>query len=155
VRRRGLWVACVILLVGVAGVLAVGAGYAKDEDDGAKCSEATLHGTYLYADHGFEIKGNAQVPIAEAGYQVFNGNGKVKGVATGNFNGKIDFRKEPFSGTYTVKADCTGTLAFPDGLEVDMFIAPDGSMFTTIQTNPPEFVRSAFNLRGTAKRVGD
>jgi hypothetical protein len=62
---------------------------------------------------------------------------KVKGVSSGNFKGEV-FRNEPFSGTYTVKADCTGTLAFPDGWEIDMFIAPDGSMFTTVQTNPPQ-----------------
>ena len=42
-RRRGLWAACVVLLVGV-GVLLVGTGFAKDENAndknaaGAKCS---------------------------------------------------------------------------------------------------------------------
>src|SRR5687767_10764712 len=48
VRRRGLWAACVALLLGV-GVLLVGIGTGsakdegdKDEDAGAKCSEATL-----------------------------------------------------------------------------------------------------------------
>ena len=30
-KRRGLWAACVVLLVGLVGVLAIGAGYAKDE----------------------------------------------------------------------------------------------------------------------------
>jgi hypothetical protein len=155
-KHRGLWAACVVLILLVgAGVLTIGAGSAKDEDAaGAKCSEATLHGKYLYADHGFEIKGNTQVPIAEAGYQMFNGNGKVKGVASGNFNGEV-FHNEHFSGTYAVKADCTGTFTFPNGWRIDVFIAPDGSMFTAVQTNPPEFVRSGFDLRGTAQRVGD
>jgi hypothetical protein len=160
VRRRGLWAACVVLLLGV-GVLVVGIGTGsakdegdKDEDAGATCSEATLHGRYLYADHGFEIKGNTQVPIAEAGYQVFNGNGRLNGVASGNFNGEV-FRNDHFTGTYTVKADCTGTVTYSPTEAIDMFIAPDGSMFTTVQTNPPKFVRSAFNLRGTAQRVGD
>jgi hypothetical protein len=148
-RRRGLWAAvCLVLLVGV-GVLAVGAGYAKDEDDaGPKCSEATLHGTYLFAYDGFEIKGNDKVPFSLAGYEVRNGNGKVSGVFSANFNGNIT-RNEPFSGTYTVKADCTGISTFPDGTQFHMFAAPDGSMFTLVQTNP-EFVTS-----GTAKRVGD
>jgi hypothetical protein len=36
----------VVSLVGVVGILAIGAGYAKDENAGkAKCSEATLDGT--------------------------------------------------------------------------------------------------------------
>ena len=156
------YVAALLVVLGVVGlvgvlVVGIGTGSAKDEDDkdedaGAKCSEATLHGRYLYADHGFEIKGNTQVPIAEAGYQMFNGNGKVKGVASGNFNGEV-FHNEHFSGTYAVKADCTGTFTFPNGWRIDVFIAPDGSMFTAVQTNPPEFVRSGFDLRGTAKRV--
>jgi hypothetical protein len=56
-NRRGLWAAvCLVLLVGV-GVLTVGAGYAKDEDAAeTKCSEATLHGTYLFAVAGVDYR---------------------------------------------------------------------------------------------------
>jgi hypothetical protein len=153
-RRRGLWAACVVLLVGV-GVLAIGTGFAKDEDAaGAKCSEATLHGTYPFAFDGVDIKGNDHIPFAIAGYAVFDGNGKEKGVVSSNFNGEVS-RKEPVSGTYTVKADCTGTLTFADGSQIDLFIAPDGSMFTFVQTKPSELVGSGFQPRGTARRVGD
>ena len=54
---------------------------------------------------GVEIKGNdEQVPFAIAGYAVFDGNGKAKGVDSSNFNGEVT-RKEPDSPTYTVKAD--------------------------------------------------
>jgi hypothetical protein len=161
-KRRGLWAACVLLLLLGVGVLAVGTGFAKDEnakgeDDGAKCSEATLHGMYLAAYDGVEITGNDQVPLAVAGHDVFNGNGKVVSVFTANLNGEIVFSKEEFSGKYTVKADCTGTLTYPAPLnvEMDLFIAPDGSIFTFVQTKPPEQVASGFELRGTAERVGD
>src|SRR5215216_2900269 len=144
----------VVGVVGLLGVLALGTGFANDEKaTGAKCSEATLHGTYLFAQNGVEIKGNDQRPFAIAGYDVFDGNGKVKGVASGNFNGQT-FRKEPLSGTYSVKANCTGTFTFKDGTRYDMFIAPDGSMFTFVRTNP-EFVSSGFEQRGSAKRVGE
>jgi hypothetical protein len=157
-NRRGLWAACVVvilLLVGAGALTTVGAGYAKDEDTSrAKCSEATLHGTYPFAFDGVEIKGNDQLPFAIAGYAVFDGNGKEKGVASSNFNGEVS-RREPVSGTYTVKADCTGTLTFADGSQIDLFIAPDGSMFTFVQTKPSELVGSGFQPRGTAKRVGD
>jgi hypothetical protein len=146
--RRGLWAACVVLLVGVVGVLAVGTGFAKDEDAEAKCSEATLEGTYLFANDGVEIRGNNQLPFAVAGREVRDGKGNVKGVASSNFNGEV-FRNEPFSGTYTVNADCTGTNTFPDGTHYDMFIAPDGSMFTVVQSDP-DFVAS-----WTTQRVKD
>jgi hypothetical protein len=138
------------------GVLTVGAVYANNEDAGAKkCSVATLHGTYLFAFNGVEIQGNdEQVPFAFAGYAVFDGNGKEKGIASSNFNGEVT-RKEPVSATYTVKADCTGTVTYRDGSQIDVFIAPDGSIFTFIQTKPSELVGSGFEPRGTAKRVGD
>jgi hypothetical protein len=159
-NRKGLWaggVALILLVVVGAGALTtVGVGYAKDEENaGAKCSEATLHGTYPFAFDGVEIKGNNdQAPFAIAGYAVFDGNGKEKSVVSSNFNGEVS-RKEPISGTYTVKADCTGTLTFADGSQIDLFIAPDGSMFTFVQTKPSELVGSGFQPRGTAKRVGE
>ena len=160
-NRRGLFwaggVALILLLVvGAAVLTTVGAGYAKDEDTSrAKCSEATLYGTYPFAFDGVEIKvNNDQVPFAIAGYGVFDGHGKEKSVVSTNFNGQVS-RKEPISGTYTVKGDCTGTLTFADGSQIDLFIAPDGSMFTFVQTKPSELVGSGFQPRGTAKRVGE
>ena len=152
-NRRRIWAACVVMLVGVVGVLAVGTGFANDEDAaGAKCSEATLEGTYLFAADGVRIKGNDQLPFANAGYDVFDGNGKVKSVFSQNLNGKIT-RYEPLSGTYSVKANCTGTLTFGSGTRFDLFIAPDGSQLTFVQTKPSEDVAAGFEVRGSAKRV--
>jgi hypothetical protein len=157
-NRTGLWAAGVVLIllvVGAGALTTVGVGYAKDEHTSrAKCSKATLHGTYLFAFNGVEIKGNEQVPFAFAGYAVFDGNGKEKGVASSNFNGKIT-RNESVSATYTVKTDCTGTVTYRDGSQIDVFIAPDGRMFTFVQTKPSKLVGSGFEPRGSAKRVGD
>ena len=154
-RRRGLWAACVILFVGV-GVLLVGTGFANDENaidknaSGAKCSKATLDGRYLFAYDG--VVGNKQLPLAVAGQQVFNGNGQQHGVASFNLNGKV-VSNQRFSGTYSVKADCSGTIT-TDGRRSDMFIAPGGSMFTWVYSDPG-FVASGPELRGSAKRVGE
>ena len=63
--------------------------------------------------------------------------------------------KETFSGTYTVKTDCTGSSTYTDGTRYDSFIAPDGSMLTFVQTKPSEWVAAGFEQQGTAKRVGD
>ena len=151
-NRKGLWAACVILIllvVGAGALTTVGAGYAKDEDTSrAKCSEATLKGTYLFAYDGFGIRGNDQIPFAVAGYDVFDGNGNINSVSSFNVNGKIT-RKEHVSGTYSVKADCTSTAIYEDGTHYDQFIAPDGSKFTFVQTRPKRYVTS-----GTAQRVG-
>jgi hypothetical protein len=131
----------VLGVVGLVGVLAVGTGFAEDENGAkAKCSKATLHGTYLFAQDGVYVKGKDQVPFAIAGYEQFDGHGKGKVDASGNFNGDV-VHHEVLTGTYTVKANCTGTSAYgptPDGVvRRDMFIAPDGSKFTFVQTNPP------------------
>jgi hypothetical protein len=160
-NRKGLWAGglalILLVVVGAAALTTVGAGYAKDEDAAsrAKCSEATLEGRYLFAQNGVEIKGNDQRPFALAGYDVFDGNGEVRGVSSGNFNGET-FRNEPLSGTYTVKANCTGTVTFKDGAAAqgDVFIAPDGSMFAFVRTNP-EDVAAGIDPRVTAKRVGE
>ena len=155
-KRRSLWAAgVVLLLVGLAGVLAMGTGYAEDGNASeAKCSEATLHGTYLFADNGFVIKDNEKVPFASSGYEVYDGNGHTKGVATTNVNGKVS-STETFSGTYTVKADCTGSSTYSDGTRYDDYIAPDGSMLTYVQTKPSKWVLAGDEQQVTAKRVGD
>jgi hypothetical protein len=145
----------VLGVVGLVGVVAVGRGFAEDENAaGAKCSEATLDGTYLFADDGFVIKDNEKVPFASSGYEVYDGNGHTKGVATTNVNGKIT-SKETFSGTYTVKADCTGSSTYTDGTRYDDYIAPDGSMLTFVQTKPSKWVLAGDEQQGSAKRVGD
>ncbi len=113
-----------------------------------RCSAATLRGTYLFAYDGFVIEGDEQVPFAVASREVFDGNGKTEGVFSANLNGDVTSPPQHFSGTYTVKADCTGTSTYPDGSQYDLFIDRDGSMFTFVQTNPPEVVAS-----GGAQRV--
>jgi hypothetical protein len=153
----------VLGVVGVVGVLAIGAGYAKNKEDAGakKCSEATLNGTYLLGYDGVAITGGKrgkQVPFAVAGYAVFGGNGNVEQVFSVNFNGDVSSNERLSGGTYDVKANCTGTSTFKargGPYKADLFISPDGSMYTFVQTNPSELVASGFTLRGTAKRVGD
>src|SRR5215207_2846 len=159
-KRSGMWAAGVVLVLLVvgAGVLAGGAGYAEDNGDNgdenavAKCSKATLDGTYLFAHDGVDISGNDQAPFTIAGMEKYDGNGKVKAVISANFNGNV-VRHESLSGTYTVKADCTGTVTYGPTEALDVFIAPDGSMFTFVQIKPSDAVTSGFELQGTAKRV--
>ena len=148
----------VLGVVGVLGLLAIGRGFADEEKAAvAMCSKATLHGTYLVAQNGVIVKqtqaGPPRVPFASAGYEVYDGNGKVVGVFSSNFNGEV-IHNDRIRGTYTVKANCTGTNTFGD-FQADLFIAPDGSKYTFVQTNPPEVVASGFELQGTAKRVGE
>ena len=67
--KRNVAALLVVLgVVGVVGVFAVGTGFAEDENAArAKCSKATLDGTYLFANDGVDVTGNKQLPLAAAG----------------------------------------------------------------------------------------
>ena len=143
----------VLGVVGLLGVLAVGRGFADEEKAaGAKCTEVTLHGTYLFAFEDVEINGNEQQPGAYAGYDVFDGNGHVKTVSSVNLNGQV-IRNLRHGGKYSVKADCTGTYTTGPTEVQDLFIAPDGSKLTFVFVKPKSVVASGFEERVTAKRV--
>ncbi len=153
-RRIGIIAVLSLMTLAIAAVAAVGTGFAEAENAvGAKCSKATLHGTYLFAQDGVVISGKDQGPFAIAGKDMYNGNGKVKAVVSANFNGDV-VRQAVFTGTYTVKANCTGTVTYGPTEVLDVFVAPDGSMFTFVQIKPRQQVTSGFELQGTAKRVG-
>jgi hypothetical protein len=154
-RRIGIIAVLSLMTLAIAAVAAVGTGFAEAENAAAaaKCSKATLHGTYLFAQDGVVISGKDQGPFAIAGKDMYNGNGKVKAVVSANFNGDV-VRQAVFAGTYTLKANCTGTVTYGPKEALDVFVAPDGSMFTFVQIKPSQQVTSGIELRGTAKRVG-
>jgi hypothetical protein len=101
----------------------------------AKCSAATLQGTYLYSYTGSVVSEKDRGPFAYAGHEVYDGRGHVSGVSTSSTNGKI-VRRARSTGTYKVFADCSGTLTYTDGSTYDLFVAPDGSSNMFVQTNP-------------------
>jgi pullulanase/glycogen debranching enzyme len=113
------------------------AGAAAGAADRTTCNEGTLHGTYAGANDGVVTEGDYKGPFAAAEFQWFDGNGKIEGVYSVNYNSRNSFRRDKFSGTYRVRADCTGTVTLTDGTEYDLYIDPDGSMFAWVQTDPP------------------
>jgi hypothetical protein len=150
-KRLGLWTAGAVLLVGT-GVLAGGSAPADARNgDRTTCSVATLRGTYLFAIEGIVVNASQHLPFAGAGYEVYDGRGNVLVHVSLSQNGQIT-RNVEIPGTYTVDGDCTATSTLPGTEEhFDMFVAPDGSMFTFVSTDPG-VVFSGSELR-TAKRV--
>ena len=120
----------------------------------ATCDVGTLHGTYLGANDGTVTGGADKGPFAAAEFQWFDGNGKTEGVFSVNYNSRNIFRRDRFSGTYRVRADCTGTVTLTDGTQYDLFIDPDGDMFAWVQTYPPQYVVSGVERRVTRQRIG-
>ena len=146
----GLWA------IGVGGLVSVGLLTAQPahswEQSGPKsCSNATLKGLYMFAQSGYTTVSGALVPEGVTGQDVIYGNGTFDSLATISIGGSI-IPGDAAPGTYTVNSDCTGTLTVhmtppvPD-VHLDIFVAPDGDAYYTIQTDPGNV------LAGVIRRV--
>jgi hypothetical protein len=122
---------------------------ARAAADAKVCSVGTLQGSYLFATHGWNIVGGVAQPKAIVEGINFNGDGTlVSPFATVSINGTI-LHSSGSLGTYTVSADCTGTLTFTGGASYDIFVEPKGNQLWMIQTGGA--VPAVFE--GTATRV--
>src|ERR1700719_3604869 len=108
---------------------------AKDnDDDGKVCRDSTLHGLYVFTASGFNIVGGVAQPKAIVELIHFNGDGSLTVPAsTVSINGVITRSPPDGPGSYTVGADCTGSLVFgppgptPQGPTYDLFVGFKGS----------------------------
>jgi hypothetical protein len=142
-------------VVAAAMVLAVsGVARAHDDDDDVKpCRLSTLHGLYVFTASGFNIVGTTAQPKAIVELIDFHGDATITvPAATVSINGVISPPlQQPGTGTYTLAADCTGTLQFgtaPTGPAYNLFVAFKGAQIQMIQTGPGAPV-----FQGTAERV--
>jgi hypothetical protein len=120
------------------------------------CSVGSLHGAYIYALDGFTIAGDTasqRTPFAQAGREIFNGDGTMSGVGTANVNGAVV--RVTYAGTYTVEPNCTGAVTFTDDDGVvshyDIAIEDGGAEFGFVQTDA-NVVTAAFERRRTASQ---
>jgi len=122
-------------LVSLVAAVAFGTSHsARANSAGDTCSMQTLHGSYLFATHGWNIVAGVAQPKAIVEGIDFNGDGTlVSPFATVSLNGTI-IRSSGSPGTYTVAADCTGTLTFTGGASYDIFVDPNGKQLWMIQT---------------------
>ena len=117
----------------------------------AHCGVHTLRGSYLFATHGWNIVGGIAQPKAIVEGIDFNGDGTlVSPFATVSINGTI-IRSAGTMGSYTVAADCTGTLTFTGGAVFDIFVDKGGKQIWMIQTGPPAAPPAVFE--GTAIKL--
>ena len=124
---------------------------ARAAADARVCSVGTLQGSYLFATHGWNIVGGVAQPKAIVEGINFNGDGTlVSPFATVSINGTI-IRSAGTMGSYTVAADCTGTLTFTGGAVFDIFVDKGGKQIWMIQTGPPAAPPAVFE--GTAIKL--
>ena len=118
-------------------------------DESHECSTRTLRGVYLFHASGYNIVNGVAVPKAVIQKGVFDGEGNVSTPAISLSINGIILQPAGAPGTYTVDADCTGTMVFADaaGNKYSLQITPTGDEINMLQTTPNTV------FQGTAKRV--
>jgi hypothetical protein len=90
------------------------------------CSNADLKGDYGFSFHGTNL--GLKVGMVMVGKFNADGQGNLKGTESQSVNGKV--ARGPFTGTYVVNPDCTGsaeiTFMPPNAERVDFVIVGDG-----------------------------
>jgi len=99
------------------------------------CSVRTLHGLYVWTFDGYENLGGNLVPKAIMQGLRFNGDGTTINLfGTVNIGGTIIIDATGGVGTYTVAADCTGTISITDGPSFNMYVGPGVQQLWITQT---------------------
>ena len=129
--------------IGVGMLLAVGlliseVGHPEQALSDKPCSLQTLKGTYVYHCAGFQLVDGQQVHFAFAGKDHYNGDGTMTGVYSFSDTSAISHHVS-YTGTYTVKPDCTGTFTTVDEngvvVHTDLFFGRDGDEVSFILTD--------------------
>jgi hypothetical protein len=123
---------------------------ADDTQACSVCSVGMVKGLYLWTFDGYADFGAGLVPKAVMQGTRFNGDGTtVNAFGTVNIGGSIIIDATGGVGTYTVAADCTGTLTITDGPSFNIYVGPNAKQLWITQV-----AGSAVGLGvGTATRV--
>jgi hypothetical protein len=135
----------------VAGAIAlVMSATVRAADDNQVCSVGAVKGLYLWTFDGYADFGAGLVPKAVMQGTRFNGDGTtVNAFGTANIGGTTIIDVTGGVGTYTVAADCTGTLTITDGPSFNIYVGPNAKQLWITQVGG-----TAVGLGvGTATRV--
>jgi hypothetical protein len=107
---------------------------AADSIEPANCSVQTLRGVYLWAWDGYQNFGGNPVPKTIMQGIQFNGDGTFTNTfGTINIGGTIVRDVTGGVGTYTVAANCTGTMS-STGPSFNIYVGPGAQQLWTTQT---------------------
>ena len=142
-----------LIVVGILALGVAGLALADDDNNSKGCSLSSIQGLYLFSASGFNVIPGGMQPKAIVELFHLNGDGSLTGgAATANINGTVIRTPAGGTGSYTVAADCTGTLNFgpPANFTYDFFIAPKGAYLVMNQTGGGQLPGV---LQGTADKV--
>ncbi len=75
-----------------------------------ECADSTIKGTYAFTIHGQILTPGGPLLVDGIAKTTFDGDGELTQVSAVAINGNIPLIWSPSTGTYTVNADCTGTM---------------------------------------------
>lgn len=131
-------------------VLAVGCtgGSALAQNGQASCAVTTIRGSYATKTTGLLYRPGLALPngdaprLAGVGVVEFDGQGKITFLAGVNSFGGFIVPNPPvaFSGTYTLDANCTGTMSFIDPFNIQesiyFVVTESGAKLFGLYTSP-------------------
>jgi hypothetical protein len=122
-------------LVSLVAAMALGTSdTARAAADAQVCSVGMLRGSYIWTFDGYTDFGGTLVPKAVMQGLRFNGDGTTFNTfGTVNVGGTIIFDVTGGVGTYTVAADCTGTLSITDGPSFNIYVGPGAKQVWTTE----------------------
>lgn len=149
--------ALVCALACLAATMVVGtSATARPEPDPHGCSVGMLRGLYLWTFDGYANLGGNLVPKAVMQGLRFNGDGTTfNPFGTVNIGGTFVFDVTGGPGTYTVAADCTGTLTPGPGISptFNIYVGPGAQQVWTVEVSSPNPPAGIGVSVGTAVRV--
>jgi len=124
-------------LVCLAATMAPGTPATARAEVDRHCSVGMLRGSYIWTFDGYADLGGTLVPKAVMQGLRFNGDGTTfNPFGTVNIGGTIIIDATGGVGTYTVAADCTGTLSITDGPTFNIYVGPGAQQVWTLETSP-------------------
>lgn len=121
------------ILAFVVSVALVPAAHAAEH-----CTAATAKGHYGFTFSGFVQDANGNnLPFAGTGLIVNDGEGNTAGTVNASTNGS--FQTFPYTGTYVVNPDCSGSVTSTNGnANFSVVVVHGGKEILGVATNPGE-----------------
>jgi len=100
-----------------------------------QCTNATLTGSSGFTFSGFVKDHGRTVPFAGSGISTADGAGNLSATITASENGHVE--TFPYTGTYVVNPDCTGTVTSTNGgANFSFVIVGGGKEVLGVATDP-------------------
>jgi hypothetical protein len=116
-----------------------------------ECTDSTIKGTYAFTIHGEILTPGGPLLVDGIAKTTFVGDGELTQVSAVAINGNIPVVWSPSTGSYTVNADCTGTMTListgQPTLHLAILVSQSGNHIHTVVTD------AGFAATSDAERV--